>query len=110
MSNQSSSATESATQNEKLGMLQECIVASATSTNSSEVDTLRTCQRQHGYGSNQGSSPMNIFMEVLKCRVDDLQASFGSKSSFASPSSAGNAHAALIQDFNMSSKVWKFSL
>eukprot|EP00569_Conticribra_weissflogii_P013299 CAMPEP_0171384840 /NCGR_PEP_ID=MMETSP0879-20121228/38677_1 /TAXON_ID=67004 /ORGANISM="Thalassiosira weissflogii, Strain CCMP1336" /LENGTH=143 /DNA_ID=CAMNT_0011897125 /DNA_START=594 /DNA_END=1026 /DNA_ORIENTATION=- len=143
MSNQSNSATTPApaTQNEKLGMLQECIVAGSTSTNASKSDIIRTCQQQFGYGSKQGSpmniflevlksrvddlqsalvqqqfgygskqgSPMNIFLEVLKSRVDDLQSSLSIASS-SSSSSTRNAHTALIQDFNTSSKVWRFSL
>mmetsp|Transcript_17323 Transcript_17323/g.35114 ORF Transcript_17323/g.35114 Transcript_17323/m.35114 type:complete len:111 (+) Transcript_17323:300-632(+) len=110
MSNQSNSATTPApaTQNEKLGMLQECIAAGSTSTNASKSDIIRTCQQQFGYGSKQGS-PMNIFLEVLKSRVDDLQSAL-STASTSSSSSTRNAHTALIQDFNTSSKVWKFSL
>mmetsp|Transcript_7676 Transcript_7676/g.16794 ORF Transcript_7676/g.16794 Transcript_7676/m.16794 type:complete len:111 (+) Transcript_7676:321-653(+) len=110
MSNQSNSATTAApaTRNEKLGMLQECIAAGSTSTNASKSDIIRTCQQQFGYGSKQGS-PMNIFLEVLKSRVDDLQSSLSIASS-SSSSSTRNAHTALIQDFNTSSKVWRFSL
>mmetsp|Transcript_14119 Transcript_14119/g.28740 ORF Transcript_14119/g.28740 Transcript_14119/m.28740 type:complete len:111 (+) Transcript_14119:334-666(+) len=110
MSNQSNSATTPApaTQNEKLGMLQECIAAGSASTNASKADTIKTCQQQFGYGSKQGS-PMNIFLEVLKSRVDDLQSAL-STASTSSSSSTRNAHTALIQDFNTSSKVWKFSL
>eukprot|EP00578_Thalassiosira_sp_NH16_P007676 CAMPEP_0181115900 /NCGR_PEP_ID=MMETSP1071-20121207/21670_1 /TAXON_ID=35127 /ORGANISM="Thalassiosira sp., Strain NH16" /LENGTH=97 /DNA_ID=CAMNT_0023200121 /DNA_START=126 /DNA_END=419 /DNA_ORIENTATION=- len=92
------------TQNESssLHLLQECIVAGGeVSTDVNMSSMLPRCQARKN--DEESSSPMNIFMDVLRSKASSIHQTYGSASSSGSSAAA---HSALIQDFNLSSKVW----
>mmetsp|Transcript_38889 Transcript_38889/g.81347 ORF Transcript_38889/g.81347 Transcript_38889/m.81347 type:complete len:97 (-) Transcript_38889:245-535(-) len=91
-------------QNESaLSLLQECVVDRGGAS-SSDANNIPTRCRQRN-NEEPSSSPVNLFMDILKTKAASMQQEYGS-----SPSTkTATAHSALIQDFNHSSKVWGIS-
>ncbi|KAL9184556.1 hypothetical protein ACHAXT_012526 [Thalassiosira profunda] len=87
-------------QNESpLGLLQECVVAGGSPSDVTANSNNMRC-RPRG-GQEESSSPVDLFMDVMRTKAASVPALFSSKAS-----SKANAHAALRQDFNLSTRVW----
>eukprot|EP00571_Detonula_confervacea_P011216 CAMPEP_0172298586 /NCGR_PEP_ID=MMETSP1058-20130122/1174_1 /TAXON_ID=83371 /ORGANISM="Detonula confervacea, Strain CCMP 353" /LENGTH=98 /DNA_ID=CAMNT_0013007865 /DNA_START=124 /DNA_END=420 /DNA_ORIENTATION=+ len=83
-----------------LHLLQECVVAGGASDMDMSSSLPPRCQQRNNEESL--SSPIDIFMDVLRTKTASIQPYF----SLDSSSAATTAHSALIQDFNLSTKVW----
>ena len=81
-----------------LGLLQECVVAGGSPSDVTANNHNMRCRPRDG---QEESSPVDLFMDVLRTRAASVPALFSS----TAPSKA-NAHAALRQDFNLSTRVW----